>query len=164
MNLKHLFSHLKRKAINCMKISWGVRIAVLYISFVIMIIAMVIFSLTRDIPLVKENYYEEEIKYQQQIDRLERTKTLSGEIKYKQIDGELIIIFPKECDVKNVKGDILLFRPSDEKKDFKISLSLGAEREHTINITKLDKGFWRIKLNWKMNGVEYYDESHFYIN
>ena len=51
-----------------MRINWDVRIAVLYISFVIMIIAMVIFSLTRDIPLVNDNYYEEEIKYQQQID------------------------------------------------------------------------------------------------
>jgi len=147
-----------------MRINWGVRIAVLYISFVIMIIAMVIFSLTRDIPLVNDNYYEEEIKYQQQIDRFKRTKKLSEEVKYQQIEGGLIIRFPKEIDVKNIKGDILLYRPSDEKKDFKLSLNPDDEREQIINITKLDKGFWRIKLNWMMNGVEYYDESQFYLN
>ncbi len=146
-----------------MNMSWGIRIAVLYISFVIIVIAMVVFSLTRDIPLVKENYYEEEIKYQQQIDRLKRTRKLSEEIKYRQIDGGLVIKFPKEIDAKNIEGNILLYRPSDENKDFKLSLNLDEEREQTINITKLDKGFWRIKLNWTMNGVEYYDESHFYL-
>lgn len=163
MNLKPLFSHLKRKATDSMRISWGVKIAVLYISFVVLILAMVVFSLTRNSPLVKENYYEEEIKYQQQIDRLKRTKTLSEEIKYQQIDGGMMIKFPEEIDVKNIKGDILLYRPSDEKKDFKLSLNLDTEREQTINIAKLDKGFWRIKLNWVMYDVEYYDESHFYI-
>ena len=48
--------------------SWGTKIAFLYLSFATMIGVMVYKSVTQSVDLVAPNYYEQELKYQDKID------------------------------------------------------------------------------------------------
>lgn len=64
-----------------MKISWGIKIFSLYGIFVLFVLAMVLFTMTKDVGLVTDNYYEKELTHQEHIDKLKRTEALEKGLK-----------------------------------------------------------------------------------
>jgi hypothetical protein len=54
--------------------SWGTKIAFLYLSFATMIGVMVYKSVTQSVDLVAPNYYEQELKYQDKIDGINKIR------------------------------------------------------------------------------------------
>jgi len=120
---------------------------------------MTIIFMTQDVSLVSDNYYEKSLVYQDEIDKQSRTKSLNEEVKI-NFNGEVIsILFPSDYASKNMAGEIYFYRPSDQKMDFKIPLQLSETGSQIIQTQNIEKGFWRLKLNWTMNGNEYYNEK-----
>ena len=142
-----------------MNFHWGKKVAVLYIGFVLIVIVMVIFAMTKSTELVSSNYYEKEIKYQDQIDKIKRTSELGEQVIIENAGSYILIKFPKTYNLKDIKGSILFYRPSDEGKDFKLNLEPDTNGEQKIVTNKFVKGVWKVQINWKMNAIEYYNES-----
>ena len=65
-----------------MKISWGTGIAATYIIFVLATLGMTYAMMTKNVDLVSTNYYEKEIKYQEQIDKINNTSGLNDKLKF----------------------------------------------------------------------------------
>jgi hypothetical protein len=143
------------------KSRWPIGIAIIYIAFMIILIGMVIFSTFNKVDLVTENYYEEEIKYQQQIDRINRTNSLSTPVSWthNKIKKQVIIQFPEELNSKDIEGSILFFRPSDASQDKIIALRLSSENLQTISTQHLIPGLWKLKIFWQINQKDYYSEG-----
>ncbi|MCX6163912.1 MAG: FixH family protein [Ignavibacteriae bacterium] len=139
--------------------NWGIKILIFYLGFVVMVLASVFFAMTQRVELVSDNYYEKELKYQEQIDKSQRTKSLKEKTEIQLIDRQIKIKFPNLPDKNYTKYSILLYRPSDPSKDLKISVLTDSLGIQIIPIEKLAKGFWKIKINWASNEAEYYDES-----
>jgi len=146
--------------------SWPVGIAVIYLSFVFLLIAFVIFSRFQQVDLVTEDYYEQELKYQQQINRMNRAQALSEPVNWKHdtFNDRLLLEFPKEIDPIKVKGHILFFRPSDAKQDKLTALNLTSENTQIINTKNLSSGFWKLKIFWQVDNIEYYKEGNLVID
>jgi nitrogen fixation protein FixH len=115
--------------------------------------------MTKSTELVSSNYYEKEIKYQDQIDKIKRTSELSEQVTIENTGSFILIRFPKTYNLKDINGSILFYRPSDEGKDFKIILEPDTNGEQKIVTNKFVKGIWKVQINWKMNAIEYYNES-----
>ena len=140
------------------KISWGTGIAIGIIVFVVISITMTVIFMTQDVSLVSNNYYEKSLSYQDEIDKQSRTKSLDEQVKI-NFNGEVInILFPSTYLDKNISGEIYFYRPSNSKLDFKLPLELNEEGNQLILTRNFEKGFWRIKLNWVMDGNRYYNE------
>jgi hypothetical protein len=140
------------------KISWGTGITIGIIVFVVISITMTVIFMTQDVSLVSDNYYEKSLGYQEEIDKQSRTNSLDEQVKI-NFNGEVInISFPVEYVNKNIAGEIYFYRPSDSKLDFKIPLDLNEEGNQMILVKDFAKGFWRVKLNWTMDGDGYYNE------
>jgi hypothetical protein len=139
--------------------NWGVRIAIFYIGFVLIVLASVFFAMNQKIDLVTENYYEKELKHQEQIDRQKRTGELKEKTEIKLEGKNIKIKFPSLPDGGNVKNSILLYRPSDKTKDVKIGISTDTSGVQMLPSENLVSGLWRIKLNWVSKGEEYYSEE-----
>ncbi len=140
------------------KISWGTGIAIGIIVFVIISITMTVIFMTQDVSLVSDNYYEKSLSYQEEIDKQSRTKSLDEEVKI-NFNGEVInILFPSTYLDKDLSGEIYFYRPSNPALDFKLPLHLGEDGNQIIPTQRLEKGFWRLKLNWTMDGNGYYNE------
>lgn len=119
---------------------------------------MTVIFMTQDVSLVSDNYYEKSLSYQDEIDKQSRTKSLDEEVKI-NFNGEIInILFPVEYLNNNISGEIYFYRPSDSKLDFKMPLDLNEEGNQMILIKDFEKGFWRVKLNWTMDGNGYFSE------
>jgi len=147
-----------------MKISWGTGIVIAIVVFMVITVATVIFMMNQDVDLVSEDYYEKGIKYQQQIDKENRSQNLKENVKMEWTGNMFEISFPEEYDSQSITGEILFYRPSDSKKDFKLPLSL-TDRNQVIPVSGLQKGLWRVQLNWSLNNKDnYYSETSFILN
>ena len=133
--------------------NWGNKIMLSFSVFVAIIITMVVVSMKQDVFLVSEDYYDKEVKYQTQIDKMQLTS-----------DEKAIVVISKntdhvQFDFSDVpeKGEILFFRPSDATKDFKVAVM--KEKRQSLSKTNLEKGYWKMKISWSANGKDYYTEK-----
>jgi hypothetical protein len=145
------------------KFNWGTGILIGIIVFVVISITMTVIFMTQDVSLVSDNYYEKSLSYQDEIDKQSRTESLDEQVKI-NFNGEVInILFPSLYLGKDISGEIFFYRPSNPKLDFVLPLQL-VEGKQIIPVERLEKGFWRLKLNWTMDGNKYYNERAIFIN
>ena len=135
---------------------WGKGIVLTIIGFVALIMTMVVISVKMDgIELVTENYYQEEIRYQDRINEFKSADDLDREVI--SFDRKSKII---ELDLPNgAKGSLQLFRPSDSTLDQEIKVDVTHSGITQIPLKELKSGYWKIKLNWTENGVDHYQEK-----
>lgn len=94
-----------------MRISWGYKILVFYLSFVVGMLFLVFKANSESFDLVTENYYEAELKYQDVIDQKGAVLELSAPPKITQTVNSVSIQLPKEFAGKNVQGEVYLYCP-----------------------------------------------------
>jgi hypothetical protein len=139
--------------------NWGTGITIGIIGFVILSFTMTVIFMSQDVHLVTDDYYEKTLTYQDEIDKQSRTIALNEEVAIK-FDGELVnIIFPSEYLKKNLSGEIYFYRPSNPALDVKVLLQISEEGSQVIPVKRLEKGYWRLKLNWTMDDNSYYNEK-----
>ena len=142
-------------------ISWPFGIAIIYGLFVILLLIYVVFSTYNTVDLVTEDYYAKELKYQEYIDRKNRTNTLKEGViwDYSEKSQTIHLRFPATIDPAQISGKIVFFRPSDARLDNSISINPDTNGLQTLDISNLKQGMWRIKIFWKTNVAEYYNED-----
>ncbi len=144
-----------------MKLNWGKAIVLAFIGFISFIMYFVINMSTDDKydhDLVTEDYYQQELKYQDDIDKEANAKKLNQDITLKKTTEGILISFPKNLKTENIKGNVFLYRPSDKQLDFEIPISLS---NHNLLIpdNRLLGGRWNIKIDWSLNENNYLYKS-----
>ncbi|MEO5603140.1 MAG: FixH family protein [Cyclobacteriaceae bacterium] len=138
--------------------NWGKSIIVAFILFAAFIATLVTVCVREDISLVTKDYYKEELDYQRQIDRISNTANLR-EKPVIAIDGQnmLKVTF---SDFRNVdNGGLKLFRPSDPAMDKHFELKKSSTSAQYFSIEGFQKGMYRAKMQWTMDGKEFYHEQ-----
>jgi len=144
-----------------MKISWGKGLALAYAGFVILVLTMVGITITKDVDLVTPNYYDKEIKYQEEIDKINNTLRLKDQVKFDLSVTAFMVSFPALSASSVIKGEVNFYRPSDSKKDFKVPIETDKEFKQVFDVSKIEKGLWKVKVNWNMDGIEYLSNNAF---
>lgn len=146
------------------KFNWGTGIF-LFISLFLLANAFVIYkSLQQKYDLVSEEYYPQGLEYQKQIDRFANANALAGKIRISEESNSLIISYPGELKGKNVKGQVIFFRPSDENADFNDSIRFDTSMIQRIEVDKMMKGKYIAKFFWLMDGKEFAHETTVRLN
>lgn len=135
---------------------WGKGILLTIIGFVALIITLVVISVRMDgIELVTENYYEEELKFQDQIDKENSALRLEREVmRYDATSQTVLLDLPR-----GARGKLQLFRPSDSNLDQVLSFTAAEEGQTAIPVENLKAGYWKFQLNWTVEGKDYYEEK-----
>jgi nitrogen fixation protein FixH len=141
--------------------NWGYKIAIGFSIFCVGIISVTVYFMMQKVDVVTENYYDKELKYQDQIDKVTRTRALKDAVEFSNTGKELVIKFPNVPDKNQSKDLISLYRPSDNTKDVKIPVLTDTSRTQIISIERLVKGYWKVQINWTSGGSEYYYENVF---
>ena len=139
-----------------MKINWGTGIVialVLFMSFILYFVITITIQPKYAYDLVHEEYYKEELKHQQIIDKQENTKHLSSKITITKTDGGFNIDFPKEIGAETL-GTINFYRPSTKVLDFEIPLKI-INNEMNVSHINLVSGNWNITVEFTSNSEEY---------
>lgn len=138
--------------------NWGHGIAIFFCCFVAFMLFMVVKSFQENIDLVTENYYEQELQYQHQIEKIQNTKQLEETVKITTQAGKGIqLSFPRLA--APIQGQVQVFRPSDARFDLLEELTPDSNNQQLIATSALPPGFYRIKINWQAAGQDYYTEE-----
>lgn len=133
--------------------------------FAVVITGIVFFvgwAIRQNMDLVRKDYYAEELQFQQQFDRVQRTQQLNGQasIAYDRAEQRITIALPREHAGQVSTGMIHLYRPSDAKLDRNIRMDLGSDGTHRLDAMQLEAGLWKVRFYWKLDEKEFYfDDS-----
>lgn len=142
--------------------NWGKSIIAAFILFGAFIGTLVTICVRQDINLVTKEYYREELDYQRQIDRIAHTAMLTKKPSIKVEEGDLLkIIYPDFSRVQ--KGALELFRPSDARLDKLFELKRTTEFSQLFSTAGMNRGMYRARLRWTMNGEEFFLEQVIYL-
>lgn len=139
-----------------MKNPWPIALTLVILAFVAMVVGFVIWSLGHRVHLVAPDYYEREIRYQDQIDREVRTRDLGPEygLTHDAAGHRLVVRIPAEH--AGASGTVELYRPSDAALDREIPLAADGEGRQEISLAGLKSGLWRARLTWAHGTNEYF--------
>lgn len=140
-----------------MKFNWGTGIALFFSIFVLSLIFQVYRSTQIDNSLVFDDYYAKDLAYQTHYNKVVNAANLKEPVVIKTIDQEVQIQFPTE--VGPVSGVINFFCPSSSAGDFSLQVQTDAEKRQNVSASGLKKGLWKVRVNWKADGKEYYSEE-----
>ena len=140
-----------------MKINWGTGIVIVIAAFISFIMYFVITMSTNNkysYDLVTDNYYQQELQYQKQIEAEKNAKNLIENVKLKHSEFGLTVNFPKDLDYKMINGKVFLYRPSNKQLDFEIPISI-SKPYLLVPEKRLLDGRWNIKIDWQYKGKSY---------
>lgn len=140
------------------KLNWGISIAIFYGTFVVVLIGFVFYTTTIDYDLVAEDYYDKELKYQEQIDKIKRSKALHEKLTVETNNNAVKFQFPKYIDRSELSGKIYFYRPSDKALDFYVPVAADDENKQIVATQKLKEGLWTLKVEWVKSDSSFYDE------
>ena len=134
---------------------WPYAITAYFVLFITGVITWVVFAVHHEDQLVRPDYYEHEMRFQQQIDRAARTAALGSgvQVTYQLAEQTLRLTLPGQ---ETSGGTVRLYRPSDAKLDRSVKLELDARGSQTIDVAGLEPGLWKVRLSWSTDGNEYY--------
>ncbi len=140
-----------------MKFNWGTGIVLAFIGFIGFILYFVILASTgrnSDHHLVTEDYYQEELAYQKEIDAEANAKNIAPGFHSKKSEKGLLIEIPEELRTKDLKATVSLYRPSNKHLDFDLDISL-SNSHLLIPDERLLDGRWDIKIRWSEKDKSY---------
>ena len=142
--------------------NWGWKIVLAFSLFGAYIGSLVFLSFQETIDLVSDDYYQQELDYQQQIDKIANNRALRAPLTFSQQSQQLVVQFPSDL-VAEVRGEIQLFRPSDARNDQTVSIALNADQQQIIATDRLIQGYYKIKVDWTSGTAAYYTEESIFI-
>ncbi len=145
-----------------MRISWGYKLFIAYSLFAAGILFLAYKASKQSYDLVADNYYEQELKYQDVIDQKGRTSQLSAPPKISHTINSVLVQLPGEFASKDVQGEIYLYCPSDASKDIRKSFTSG-EGFYQLNLDKELSGSYELKLSWEAGGQHYFEEKRIFF-
>lgn len=137
--------------------NWGTGIAITYVVFVIATVSVVLFTTTIDVNLVTDDYYEKELAFQDEIDKVSRTNKLAEQPVINLTGKNVYLKFPNSINSTLVEGKIKFYRPSDNNLDFSLPIALNEHGEQIVNSIRLIEGMWRVYVDWNI------DDEHFLV-
>src|SRR4051794_29302521 len=107
---------------------WPVAIIAYFIVFATFIGSFIVFAVRQKMDLVGSDYYDQEIRYQQRLDRLNLTRSLNAEISITPEANRTITLSLAPPHVHQAaSGAIHLYRPSDASLDQEIPLKVNPQ-------------------------------------
>lgn len=138
--------------------SWGHGIIIAFICFGVLIFSMVAISMNQNVNLVADNYYEQEINFQSQIDKIGNFNNLKEKplLTFAREEDKCFLSFPE--GMPEVEGTIHFFRQSDNNLDVIYKIQ---DKAIEVDISALKKGLWTVKVDWAAGEKGYYFEDYF---
>lgn len=140
--------------------NWGKSIVLAFVLFALFIGILVIVCLRQDIPLVSSNYYEQELRFQEQLDRMKNTESLQVKPEIQVVNGVVELQYDRLDLI--TQGELELFRPSDARWDKRFTIKPQG-RLLRFEPGDLPGGMYKARLRWTEDGRDHFLERTIYL-
>ncbi len=144
---------------------WPVSIIIFFTIAILGCGTFIAFCSRHPADLISANYYEEEVRYQGQIDRLQHTRERAplASVTYDAGTKLITVLVPLEQSRANPSGQIQLYRPSAANLDRRLKLALSPNGVQTIDGASLLPGLWKVRVSWAFDNREYFLDQQLVI-
>ena len=145
-----------------MKINWGVAITICIISFMSFILYLVVQVSNTNTSLQAEDYYQQEVSYQTEIDAQQNFKHLNQVLEINQSQDSIQFVLPDFFQHLTTPIEVMFLRPNNQLLDKEISISPASGRLRLAK-NELSAGLYTIKINWFFQGLSYQVKQNYTI-
>ena len=139
--------------------NFGNKLLLVFAVFASLMSYMVYRCFSIPVDLVSDQYYKDEIAYQDVIDGTKNANALFGKTSVKENPSDIVIQLPTEMKNHLVKGTVLFYCPSNMENDRHLDLATDADGKQAIDIKKFSKGSYTVKIDWKDGSTHFYTEK-----
>jgi len=147
------------------RLTWPRAIVLSLVAFIVFILNFVFQSFFDDKlahHLVSDDYYKDEMYYQDEIDQLNRAAALKQDLMISSSNKGLEFVFPEEMDIDNISLKYWFQRNDQPNLDLKAAFSKGTipineDGSYFIDAALLVKGKYQARIHW-----EYQDSLYLY--
>lgn len=140
------------------RFNWGTGIALTLILFAMLMGFMVYKATQQDFDLVSENYYADELVYQDIIDQKTNALKLEDKASLSIVGNEVYLILPKDLESKTKSFTVLMYCEQEADNDFSFEQAKTSENRFTVSFQKFSTGKWIAKVKLHCEDVDYYLE------
>lgn len=138
--------------------NWGKGIALAIIAFIVFIASFVYKAFQNDFDLVRDDYYEHEVKFDEHKEAMANYNALNEEIQISQLEEGIQFAFPSKVN-SNSTGEITFYRPDAKKYDRSFPLALDSENVQLLDYEHFREGYYDVRVEWESNGDSYIFED-----
>jgi hypothetical protein len=138
---------------------WPFGIMAAFVLFFAGMAAVVVIAFTHREHLVRADYYEQELKFQGQIDGGARAQNAGARILLDAAAGKLLVSVPVTQLAQKLSGTIEFYRPSAPDLDRAIALAPATDGRQALDVSKFATGLWQVRVKWNAGGEDYFLEQ-----
>lgn len=144
---------------------WPLGLLAFFVFIILATAAFVVMSRSHKVDLVSADYYEQEVKYQDQIERVRRTSALREPvgIVLDEATQELRIQMPSSHAGRQPRGSVALYRPAGAELDRQFPLAIDGQGSQVLDVKGMATGLWRVRVTWKLEQEEFFGETNIVV-
>lgn len=123
-----------------------------------MILTLVGMSASQKIDLATDKYYDEELKFQEKIDKTKRALSLSRPLSWELQGDQIRIHFPENFSDNSISGKLKLYCPSNNQNDRTFDLR-ATEQKQLISLKNVPGGRYILQFDWQADAETYWNEG-----
>jgi len=137
---------------------WPLGIIVTFALFFAGTVGLVVMACSQKVDLVSTDYYEQELKFQGRIDRVERTRHAATQatVTYDAAARCITVSLPADQAGHEVSGRIELYRPSASGLDRAVKLEPDTKVIQRVDASGLVPGLWKVRVSWTVENQDYF--------
>lgn len=143
---------------------WPYGIIATFVVFIGALASYVTLACSHHVELVATDYYQREIEYESQMERIRRTQSLGDKVTVQYQEDTLVLSLPKPNDASDLSGKIQFYCPANASLDQHLALDLDTQGNQRFSNLQLAPGLWRMKVTWKALEEEYHLEQPLFVS
>ena len=138
---------------------WPAGIIAFFVLLLCGMATVVAIAVTHRESMVNDNYYEQELKFQNQIDSVARAQKAGARLQLNAPAGRFLVVVPAPQLAEKLSGSIEFYRPSAAELDREYPLAPGADGTQSLDDSQLAAGPWQVRVKWSAGGQDYFLEQ-----
>lgn len=137
---------------------WPLGIILTLVFFFAGTVGLIVMACSQRVDLVRPDYYEQELKFQNRIDQVERTHRAASQaaVAYDNAGKCIVVSLPPGQTNREIKGRIELYRPSAAGLDRTIKLAPDPKGIQRVDAAGLAPGLWKVRVSWTAEQQDYF--------
>jgi len=137
---------------------WPLGIILTLVFFFAGTVGLIVMACSQKVDLVRPDYYEQELKFQNQIDQVERTHRAASQasVAYDAAGKCIVVSLPPGQVAHEIRGRIELYRPSAAGLDRTVELAPDPKGVQRLDAAGLAPGLWKVRVSWTVEQQDYY--------
>lgn len=124
---------------------------------------LIYFSFSQEVNLVRDDYYQAEIQFDDKLESIKRTEKLDEKLLISLEAKNIKLVFPSNFINNDVNGSVFLYRPSNRESDIQFPIKLDSTNIQFIATTGMLNGMWKIQVSWSADSLEYFSEKNIMV-